>query len=52
MDGDKGEDQQLAKITEEKKALRNQLWALVILSIIVSGVFYGITLLQNPYNKA
>ena len=39
------------KIADEKKALRNQLIALTVLSFVVSGLFYGITLLQNPYNK-
>jgi len=48
----KGGDEQAQKIQEEKTALRRQLIALVVLSVVVSGVFYGITLLQNPYNKA
>ena len=39
------------KIADEKKALRNQLIALTVMSFVVSGLFYGITLLQNPYNK-
>ena len=47
MDGDNNNQQQ--KIDEEKRALRNQLIALTILSFIVSGAFYGITLMQNPY---
>lgn len=47
MDGDNNSQQQ--KIDEEKRALRNQLIALTVLSFIVSGVFYGITLMQNPY---
>ena len=46
-----GADDQTAKIAEEKSALRKQLIALVILSFVVSGLFYGITLAQNPYNK-
>ena len=45
------EDQQMAKIQEEKSALTRQLIALIILSFLVSGAFYGITLLQNPYVK-
>ena len=45
-------DAQMKKIQEEKTALRRQLIALVILSFIVSGLFYGITLAQNPYNKS
>ena len=42
---DKGEDKQMQKIQDEKKALTRQLVALVILSFLVSGAFYGITLL-------
>lgn len=45
------EDAQMVKIQEEKAALTRQLIALIILSAIVSGAFYGITLLQNPYIK-
>ena len=44
-----GEQTQQQKIQEEKKALRNQLIALTVMSFVVSGVFYGITVLQNPY---
>ena len=51
MENDTGADAQMTKITEEKTALRRQLIALTILSLIVSGLFYGITLAQNPYNK-
>jgi len=51
MEEHKGEDSQMSKITEEKTALRRQLIALVILSIAVSAMFYGITLLQNPYKQ-
>ena len=47
-----GAGAQMAKIQEEKSALRKQLIALVILSFIVSGLFYGITLAQNPYAKS
>ena len=48
----KGEDDaQMQKIQEEKAALTRQLIALIILSMLVSGAFYGITLLQNPYIK-
>ena len=43
---------QMAKIEEEKVALRRQLIALTILSFIISGLFYGITLAQNPYTKS
>ena len=46
MDG--GDDAQIQKIRGEKKALALQLVALIILSFLVSGAFYGITLLQNP----
>ena len=46
-----GENDQMKKIAEEKSALRKQLIALTILSFVVSGLFYGITLAQNPYNK-
>ena len=48
---DGGADSQMQKIQEEKSALRRQLIALVIMSFVISGMFYGITLLQNPYNK-
>ena len=48
---DGGADAQMQKIQEEKSALRRQLIALVIMSFVISGMFYGITLLQNPYNK-
>ena len=51
MEGE-GADAQMKKITEEKSALRKQLIFLVILSFLVSGLFYGITLAQNPYNKS
>ena len=44
-----GENDQMKKIAEEKSALRKQLIALTILSFVVSGLFYGITLAQNPY---
>ena len=44
-----GNDDQMNKIAEEKIALRRQLIALTILSFVVSGLFYGITLAQNPY---
>lgn len=52
MDGDGHEATQQEKIQSEKKALRNQLIALTVLSFVVSGVFYGITLLQNPYKTS
>ena len=45
------EDAQMKKIQDEKAALTRQLIALIILSALVSGAFYGITLLQNPYIK-
>ena len=48
----KGDDAQMAKIQAEKTALRRQLITLVICSVIVSGLFYGITLLQNPYKSS
>ena len=51
MEDGQGADDQMRKIQEEKSALRRQLIALVILSFLISGMFYGITLLQNPYNK-
>ena len=51
MQDGQGADDQMQKIQEEKSALRRQLIALVILSFVISGMFYGITLLQNPYNK-
>ena len=44
MENDGGADAQMKKIEEEKTALRRQLIALVILSFVVSGLFYGITL--------
>ena len=50
MEGENNNDQ-MAKIQEEKTALRRQLIALVILSILISGLFYGITLAQNPFKK-
>ena len=45
------DDRQMQKIQEEKSALTRQLCALIILSFLVSGAFYGITMLQNPYLK-
>ena len=42
---------QIQKIQQEKTALRRQLIALTVLSFLISGLFYGITLAQNPYNK-
>ena len=42
---------QVQKINEEKSALRRQLIALVVLSFLISGLFYGITLAQNPYSS-
>ncbi len=45
-------DAQMAKIQGEKTALRRQLIALVIMSVLVTGLFYGITLMQNPYKTA
>lgn len=44
------QQQQQKDIQAEKSQLRKQLIALTVLSFVVSGVFYGITLLQNPYN--
>ena len=44
-------DTQQQKIADEKRALRNQLIALTVMSFVVSGLFYGITLMQNPYSK-
>jgi p-aminobenzoyl-glutamate transporter AbgT len=46
---DNGDDKQMQKIQEEKSALAKQMVLLIILSFLVSGAFYGITLLQNPY---
>lgn len=51
MDAADQNEAQQQKILDEKKALRNQLIALTVMSFVVSGLFYGITLLQNPYNK-
>lgn len=45
-------DAQMAKIQDEKTALRRQLIALVIMSVLVTGLFYGVTLMQNPYKTA
>ena len=42
---------QVKKIDEEKSALRRQLIALVILSFLISGLFYGVTIAQNPYKQ-
>ena len=42
---------QVEKIQGEKNALRRQLIVLTILSFVISGLFYGITLAQNPYRK-
>ena len=50
MEGENNDQQQ--KIQDEKRALRNQLITLTVLSFVVSGLFYGVTLLQNPYDKA
>lgn len=52
MEDKSGDDEQMKKIQEEKSALTRQLIALIIMSLIISGAFYGITLLQNPYLKA
>ena len=51
MDGEGNEQSQQEKIQSEKKALRNQLIALTVMSFVVSGLFYGITILQNPYKS-
>ena len=48
---DNSANDQMAKIQEEKTALRRQLIALVIMSVLISGLFYGITIAQNPFNK-
>ena len=45
-------NEQVQKIEGEKKALRNQLIVLTVLSFVVSFAFYGITLMQNPFNKS
>ena len=44
MQGEEGANDQMKQIAEEKTALRRQLIALTILSFVVSGLFYGITL--------
>lgn len=46
------DEEQRAKIAEEKSSLTRQLLFLVILSFLISGAFYGITMAQNPYLKA
>ena len=46
------EQTQQQKIQDEKRALRNQLIALTVMSFVISGLFYGITILQNPYKSS
>ena len=45
------DEAQRNKIVEEKKQLNRQLMVLIILSLLISGTFYGITMVQNPYLK-
>ena len=45
------EQAQKDKIEAEKAALSGQLVFYVILSIVVSGCFYGLAILQNPNSK-
>ena len=42
----------MQKIQAEKTALRRQLIVLVIMSVVVTAAFYGITLMQNPYKSS
>ena len=44
-------EEQKAKIKAERRALNWQLLVLVLISFLVSGAYYGITMLQNPYKK-
>ena len=43
--------EQRDKIKAEKNALAWQLIVLILISFLVSGAFYGITMVQNPYLK-
>jgi hypothetical protein len=50
--GSSKNDAQREKIVQEKNDLYKQLIVLIILSLLISGAFYGITMLQNPFMKA
>ena len=43
--------QQREKIEKEKRDLTKQLIFLIFVSFLISGAFYGITMIQNPYLK-
>ena len=51
MERNDREQAQKDKIEAEKSALAGQLVFYVILSIVVSGCFYGLAILQNPNSK-
>ena len=47
--GDAGDDDaQMQKIQAEKAALTRTMCLLIFLSLLVSGSFYGLTILENP----
>ena len=46
--GSADDDAQMQKIQAEKAALTRTMCLLIFLSLLVSGAFYGITILENP----
>ena len=42
---DQDDDKQMERIQEEKAALTRQMLGLIFLSLLVSGAFYGLTIL-------
>ena len=46
--GSADDDAQMQKIQAEKAALTRTMCLLIFLSLLVSGSFYGLTILENP----